>query len=158
MNPATTAALAAIAALLSACGAQRCGPETGEVARVVDGDTVVLRSGETVRYLLVDTPELSDPPECYGPEARQANGELVAEQAVRLRYDMECEDRYGRLLAFVTAAGTEVNRVLVERGMACVLRIPPNGAEEAPLFERLEAAARASRRGLWGACGRLPPC
>ena len=150
-------ALASVAAILSGCG-PACGPGSGEVARVVDGDTIVLRSGETVRYLLVDTPEISEPAECYGFEARLANVSLVAGKAVQLRYDVQCEDRYGRLLAFVSVDGIEMNRLLVERGLACVLRIPPNGVQEAPLFEQQEAAARESRRGLWGACVRDPPC
>jgi micrococcal nuclease len=128
------------------------------VAHVVDGDTIVLRSGQKVRYLLVDTPEITEPVECYGIEARHSNLGLVAGKTVQLRYDVECDDRYGRLLAFVVADGREVNRVLVERGLACVLQIPPNGAAEVPTFDELEAAARASRRGLWGACVRDPPC
>jgi micrococcal nuclease len=145
-------------AALGACGGTPCGPEFGEVARVIDGDTVVLRSGETVRYLLIDTPETADPPECYGVEAREANRALVEGRAIRLRYDVQCEDRYGRLLAYVSADGGEVNRTLVERGFACVLHIPPNGADAWSTFEELEAAARESRLGLWGACAGAPPC
>ena len=148
----------AIGAVAAACGGNPCGPEFGEVARVIDGDTIVLRSGEAIRYLLIDTPETGDSPECYGVEAREANRALVEGRAIRLRYDVQCEDRYGRLLAYVSADGGEVNRTLVERGFACVLHIPPNGADAWRAFEALEAAARESRRGLWGACARAPPC
>jgi micrococcal nuclease len=157
-NHARVLIAASVAALLWACGAEPCGPRSGEVARIVDGDTIILRSGATVRYLLIDTPETTDPPECYGIEAREANRALVAGKAVQLRYDVECEDRYGRLLAYVDVDGSEANRVLVARGFACAQHIPPNGAEEAARFEELEAAARDSRRGLWGACVRDPPC
>lgn len=150
-------ALSSVGAMVSACG-DACGPAAGEVARVVDGDTIVLRSGETVRYLLADTPEIAEPPECYGVEARLANVALVSGKGVNLRYDAQCEDRYGRLLAFVSVAGRAVNQLLVESGLACALRIPPNGAEEWPLFQQLEATARESRRGLWAACERDPPC
>ena len=148
----------AAVALGAGCGGDRCGPEDGEIARVLDGDTVVLRSGETVRYALIDTPETGDAPECYAVEAREANRALVAGRPLRLSYDVECEDRYGRLLAYVSVDGREVNRTLVERGFACVLHIPPNGADAWARFEELQAAAKESHRGLWGVCTADMPC
>lgn len=143
---------------VSACAPERCGPRRGEVVRVLDGDTVVLRSGEIVRYLLIDSPETGDPPECFGLEAREANRALVAGKEVQLRYDAECEDRYGRLLAHVEVAGREVNRTLVERGFACLSRFPLSDAADSEEIEELEAQAREARRGLWGACAREHPC
>jgi micrococcal nuclease len=148
----------AATALLGACGGAECGPEGGEVARIIDGDTIVLRSGETVRYLLIDAPETAHPPHCYGMEALEANRALVDGRTIRLRYDVQCEDPYGRLLAYVTVADREVNQTLVERGFACVLHIPPNGADVWQHFEELQAAAKQFHRGLWGACAQAPPC
>jgi len=46
--------------------------------------------------------------------------------------------------------------LLVERGYACVLHIPPDGDDRAAEFTALEAAARAAHRGLWGACDPIP--
>jgi micrococcal nuclease len=135
----------------------RCGPSSAVVSRVIDGDTVELDSGERVRYLLVDTPEISGgEPECFGPEATQFNTELVLGQRVELRYDVECTDRYDRLLAYVSVGDREVNRLLVERGYACVLYIPPNGMDRVDEYRHLEALAQGGARGLWGACEEVP--
>jgi micrococcal nuclease len=66
------------------------------------------------------------------------------------------QDRYDRLLGYVEIDGRSVNRLLVERGLACVLRIPPNGEEVADEFASLEAAARARMVGMWGSCEDVP--
>jgi micrococcal nuclease len=124
------------------------------VARVIDGDTIELASGEKLRYLLVDTPESTGgAKDCFGAEAATLNRDVVEGQVVELTYDeAACTDRFGRTLAYVSVAGREVNRLLVERGYACVLHIPPGGDDRADAFSALEAAARAARRGMWGAC------
>ena len=148
---------------LAGCGADgadgTCGPEHGVVARVVDGDTLVLASGEKVRYLLVDTPEsVNGADDCFGHEAAQLNRSLADGHEVTLRYDdAACHDRYGRLLAYVTVDGREINSLLVERGYACVLYLPPAGTSRHVAVERLEAEARAQHRGLWAAC-EVAPC
>ena len=104
--------------VLCACGSEpSCGPGAGVVSRVVDGDTVVLQSGERVRYLLVDTPETTNGKhECFGAECRDFNRSLVEGRNVRLEYGEACTDRYGRLLAYVTVDGREVNSLLAKAG------------------------------------------
>lgn len=130
-----------------------CGPSSAVVARVIDGDTVELDDGQRVRYLLVDTPEVSGQTECFGPEAEDFNRSLVEGQRVDLFYDeAECTDRYGRLLAFVEVQGRSVNRLLLERGLACVLYIPPGGEDRVDDYEQAEATAQAGQVGMWGAC------
>jgi micrococcal nuclease len=143
---------------LCACGSESaCGPSAGVVSRVVDGDTVVLQSGERVRYLLVDTPEsTSGKSECFGTQARDFNRSLVEGRVVRLHYSEACTDRYGRLLAYVTVDGREVNARLVEGGYACVLYVPPAGESRRSEFKALESSARNAERGLWGACSTAP--
>jgi micrococcal nuclease len=144
------------AALLAACGGggdERCGPSEGVVARAIDGDTIELESGETIRYLLVDTPESTGgATDCFGENAHTFNEDLVVGKTVQLAYDVECEDHFGRLLAYVTVGANEVNPLLVERGYACVLHIPPNGDDRVDEFQALEDAARASGAGMWSAC------
>jgi micrococcal nuclease len=134
---------------------------TGRVVRVVDGDTVKVRIGDsvrTVRYIGVDTPESvkpGTPVECYAKPASHFNERLVEGKRVRLRYGPERYDRYGRVLAYVYLAGdrqTFVNAVLVRRGYARTLAIAPN-TQYAGLFEVIERRARRHGRGLWGACG-----
>jgi micrococcal nuclease len=134
----------------------RCGPSSGVVDHVVDGDTVVLTSGERVRYLLVDTPEVTEGKnECWGSQATDHNAALVVGQSVTLEYDVECEDVYGRLLAYVAVEGIEVNRDLLETGNACMLHIPPNGSGRWVEYQAIEDAAKQAKVGMWGACGTV---
>lgn len=146
------------ASVLSQCGCAQpewtCGPSSAVVKNVIDGDTIDLVSGERVRYMLVDTPELRGErgPDCFAAEAARINRDLVLGREIELRYDRECHDRYGRLLAYVSLQGVDINRRLVERGYGCVLYIPPNGRADEEWFSRLEEEARVGRRGMWGLC------
>ncbi|MDX2088554.1 MAG: thermonuclease family protein [Kofleriaceae bacterium] len=146
-------------ALLAACGepTSPCGPTSAVVARVVDGDTIDLESGERIRYLMVNTPETTGGKnECYGANAVQFNKDLVEGKAIELEYDEKCTDRFDRTLAYVRVNGQEVNTLMLERGYACLLHIPPNGDDRADEFEALEDAAKAAKRGLWGTCDPIP--
>ncbi len=143
---------AAVALLVGCDGGSKCGPTKAYVAQITDGDTIELDNGEKVRYLGVDTPETYGTVDCYGPEAKLFNRDLVEGQEVKLEYDVECRDMYDRLLAYVYVDGQMVNRVLLERGYARVLIIPPNGQKYEQEFEDLEAAARNAGVGLWGTC------
>ncbi len=143
---------------LAGCGSgPACGPQDAVVDRVIDGDTVVLAGGIKIRYLLVNAPEITNGhDDCYGANAAQQSSDLVLGRTVQLDYDVQCQDKYGRTLAYVTVDGQDVSRLLVERGFACVLHIPPNGDSRAAEFTALEATARAAKRGLWGACDPIP--
>jgi micrococcal nuclease len=140
------------------CSGSPCGPETAVVARAVDGDTVVLSTGEKVRYLNVDAPETTQGHhDCFGVEAADFNASLVEGREVSLRYDgASCSDRYGRLLAWLSVDGVEVNRELVTRGLACALSVPPGGQGRDEEFSTLESEAKTARRGMWGACVATP--
>jgi micrococcal nuclease len=135
------------------------GKASGVVTRVVDGDTVhvsIHGDDEAVRYIGVDTPETvkpRTPVQCFGKAASAYNHRLIEGEEVRLRYDRERRDRYGRLLAYVYRArdGLFVNAALVRGGYATTLTIPPN-TEHASQFASLERRARDDRRGLWRAC------
>lgn len=128
------------------------------VTRVVDGDTVEVSLGgatENVRYIGIDTPESvipDQPAECFGERAGRFNETLVEGEEVRLVFDAERRDQYGRLLAYVYLGDELVNAELVRRGFARTLTIPPN-TEHADLFARLAQSAGNAGRGLWGACG-----
>lgn len=141
------------ALVLTGCTApdmvERCGPAEAIVVRAIDGDTVELDSGERVRYLLVDSPEHGD---CFGAEAAAQNRALVEGELVTLAYGERCRDDYDRLLAYVEVDGREINLLIVERGLACVLWIPPDGEDRREAFTVAEAAAKQQRVGLWGAC------
>lgn len=139
------------------------GMQAGQVVRVVDGDTIMVEldgQEERVRYIGIDTPESAipnEPPECYGPEASDANAELVAGETVYLERDASDRDQYGRLLryVFIDPDGDGellfVNRELVLEGYADARRYEPDTSRA----EQLAAAERQAKdadRGLWGAC------
>jgi micrococcal nuclease len=134
-----------------------CGPRQAIVERVIDGDTIIVSGGVRVRYILVDAPETTGGrDDCYGASAAQFNRDLVLGKTIQLTYDVDCEDAYDRTLAYVVVGGQDVNKLLVERGYACVLHIPPDGDARAGELQAAQATAQAARRGLWGACDPLP--
>jgi micrococcal nuclease len=147
--------LAAIAVLAGAC--HDAGGTTAVVTRVIDGDTVELASGEKIRYLMVNAPETTNGhDDCYGSNAATFNSDLVLDKTVTLDYDVVKTDMFGRTLAYVTVDGQEVNSLLLERGYACLLHIPPNGDDRLAEFKALETAAKTANRGLWGSCSPIP--
>lgn len=102
------------------------------VERVVDGDTLIVDGGERVRLIGIDTPETKAedrPVECFGPEASAHLAFLLASGSdVRLAYDEESSDQYGRTLAYVyrRSDGLFVNAALVEGGYARAGSYRPN--------------------------------
>jgi len=148
--------LVALALLASACEESPCGASEGKVTRILDGDTVELEDGRKIRYLLVDTPETSDG-DCFAENAKQFNSDLVLNKDITLQYDVECEDRFGRTLAYVSVGGMEVNTLMISRGYACVLHISPDGDARLDEFKALELAASGAGRGRWAMCNPLPP-
>ena len=132
-------------------------PMSARVVRAIDGDTIEVAIGggtDDVRYIGVDTPETvkpGEPVQCYGPEASAFNHELVDGETVRLVFDRELRDVYGRLLAYVHADGEFVNAELVRGGYARTLEIPPNTAR-ADRLNAIERTAADAGIGLWGAC------
>jgi micrococcal nuclease len=117
------------------------------VSRIIDGDTVVMASGEHVRYIGVDTPEMN-PLEPFAREATEANRQLVEGKMVRLEKDVSETDRYGRLLRYVWVESTLVNLELVRRGLAEAKAYPPDVRYQA-LLEAAEAEAKLAGRGMW---------
>jgi micrococcal nuclease len=120
------------------------------VVRVVDGDTVVLRSAGKSRLIGVDTPEVFGRPECFGAEAsRFAKTTLRPGMAVNVQRDAQPRDRYGRSLIYLTLAdGRSFNELLVKEGFALPMTIAPN-VRHAGRFRELAGRARSEMAGLW---------
>lgn len=134
-----------------------CGPTLSAVDWVIDGDTIMLASGEPVRLILVDTTEITNGKnECWGEQARQFTVDMVEGHEVTLEYDGECRDQYDRLLAYVSVDGVEVNRALLEQGQACLTYFPPDGEDRVFEYQQLESAAKQANLGMWGACNPVP--
>ena len=142
----------------------------GYVVSITDGDTfdMCISRGYgceltdetiTVRLVQIDTPEDGDVKECYGATASLELADLLVEGAPVIAVtdpNLDQEDTYGRMLAWVWSPLELVNLSLVTRGAAAPYFY--KGARGA-FSERLESealAARAAQRGLWGACPGTP--
>ena len=150
------AALALLAArgfLVTPPAAPAASEREALVRWVADGDTVRISTGEYVRYIGIDTPELHHPKkpvQFYGREAAEFNRHLVEGKKIRLEFDVERHDKFHRLLAYVYLPdGTFVNAELVRQGYARLMTFPPN-VKYADLFRKLQTEAREAKRGLWG--------
>ncbi len=123
------------------------------VESVNDGDTITIDSGERVRLVQIDAPELVD--ECYGRNAADVLRRLLpGGTRVSLVRDRRLDDRdkFGRLLRYVFKGSLNVNLALVEKGAASAYFF--HGDRGSNASELLDAAknARAASRGAWGAC------
>lgn len=159
------------------------------VVHVLDGDTLQLLNGERVRLLGIDAPESINNAKLYldakrtgqedkeiiemGKKATEFTRKLVEGRRIRLEYDVQKKDKYGRRRAYVyifrcgpacmdEAEGSRelefvrnenglfifLNATLVKAGYAKVMIIPPN-VKYQELFVRLEKEAREQKRGLW---------
>jgi micrococcal nuclease len=147
--------LAGVAALVPAHRADAA-PRlaTGTVVSIYDGDTLTLATGQRVRLLQIDTPELA-PGECY---SRAARTELVRLVPIGSRIELEADprldqvDRYGRLLRYVRRNGLNVNLELVRRGAAAPYFYEGDRGRYAAALSAAAASAKHARRGLWKSC------
>lgn len=136
-------------------------PQTVKVTRVIDGDTIEIESGQKVRYIGINTPELHDPRksvECFAQEAYIKNKELVEGKTIRLEKDVSETDKYQRLLRYVylenlnaTNEALFVNKYLVEQGFALASAYPPD-VKYAKIFTASQQQAEQNRTGLWNKC------
>lgn len=127
------------------------------VVKVIDGDTIKLKDGRSVRYINIDTPELDA---CFGEEAKAINERLVAEKKVRLETDTNEMDRFGRQLAYVyveNEKGEEVfvNQYLLEEGAGEFFLDTVNLRYQDVLIETAQRAHEEDK-GLWQACAPDP--
>src|SRR5262245_7201389 len=101
-----------LVAFVIGCGSDPCSGPTDlqaaqplpTITRGIDGDTVVVDSIGTVRLIGVDTPETVDPRRpvgYFGKEASEFTTRLATGKQVRLEFDQDRTDRYGRTLAYV---------------------------------------------------------
>lgn len=128
--------------------------EKARVARVIDGDTVILDNGEHVRYIGINAPEVEKfgrGAECFGNEARDFNRRLVEGKIIELEKDISNTDKYGRLLRYIYLNGEMVNEILVRSGYASVRAYPPDLKYHSRLIS-LEKEAREVHKGIWYTC------
>lgn len=124
------------------------------IIKVYDGDTITLSTGEKVRFLQIDTPELS-PAECYGEEARSALVSLLNSPGqLSLKTDPKLDkvDRYGRLLRYVFIGKTNINLRLVEIGAAAPYFYKGDKGQYSTQILKAAQNAKAKSLGLWKSC------
>lgn len=122
------------------------------VTRVIDGDTFVIATGQRVRLIGINTPEVNQP---YYLEAKQKLASLIENKEVQMEKDVSETDKYGRLLRYVYIDSLFVNAELVKEGYAQAFTYPPD-VKHADEFVTLEREARAAGKGLW-AVRKTPP-
>ena len=146
-----------IASLVSAARATSGETVTYRIDHVTDGDTLVLRNGQRIRLVQIDTPEVYFGNECYGRAASRVTKRLLPPGArVRLYAEPATRiDDYGRLLRYVRAKdGVNANIALVAVGAAAPYFYKGRRGEYASRLEILAKSAKAKHLGLWGACPR----
>jgi len=135
------------------------------VKHVADGDTLVLENNEKVRLIGVDTPELGDKDRNarnagrngisrrtvneFAVKAKTFAENAIEGQQVRLDYDWQRSDKYGRTLAYVYRVPDDffLNAEIIKKGYGfAYTRFPFKYQEE---FKGYENEARANKKGLW---------
>lgn len=129
--------------------------EEVEVTRVIDGDTfecVINGKTQKVRLIGVDTPESVHPDKNKnseeGKKASDYTKEKLQGKKVGLEYDVQKNDKYGRILAYVWNESKMYNLELLEKGYAKVMTIPPN-IKYSKLFLEKQKIAQETNQGFW---------
>lgn len=124
------------------------------VTYVIDGDTIEIDTGERVRLIGINAPEISyneKPSDCFSQEAKQKLSMLVDSKMIQLERDVTNEDKYERLLRYVWIDNLLVNETLVLEGYAVVDVFQPDTAYVQRLY-RAQHFARIKKKGLWKKC------
>jgi micrococcal nuclease len=111
---------------------------------VIDGDTFKLETGETVRLIGIDAPELSQP---GGEKSREYLVKLVLDKGITLETGYEDRDKYNRLLRFVYLGNLCINEEMIKQGYAEARYSTENPIREH--YIQLEIEAETAKAGLW---------
>ena len=130
------------------------GLDTAQVRQVIDGDTLRLQDGRSVRMIGINAPEIGrqgrgDEP--YAVAARRRLQALVddSDGLVGLQLGRESKDRYQRTLAHVYGrGGVNFEAQLLTEGLALQVAVAPN-VEQIACQQLAERAARKAGLGLW---------
>ena len=125
-----------------------------KVAKVIDGDTLRLADGRSVRLIGLNAPELGRKERRAEPFADAARLKLEAlvnanDWQVGLREGRQAKDHYGRILAHTfDDAGRNLEALLLFEGLAFYVAISPN-TQLVSCHRSVEQEARVAARGLW---------
>ena len=123
------------------------------VNHVIDGDTIILSDNRHVRLIGIDTPEIGHDgrkSEMGADEARDYLGRLLkTNKTIFIIYDQQRNDHYQRTLAHLFLQdGTSIQSLLLRRGLATPLTIPPN-LGMLDCYQTSSLYARQHHIGLW---------
>ncbi|WP_093264352.1 thermonuclease family protein [Psychrobacillus sp. OK032] len=131
-----------------------------EVIDVIDGDTIKVNykgNVETIRYLLIDTPEMYHQTlgkQPYGDEAKSRNKQLLNSGDVSIEFDVgDRVDDYNRMLAYIYVDGVSVQETLLEEGLARVAYVFPPNTKYIDAFEQAAELAKYKKIGVWETTG-----
>ena len=129
-----------------------------KVSKITDGDTFYVTTSSSEKYKIrligIDAPETRNVgvkvrKEYFGTEAKIFVTQILKNKKVKLTFDVQKTDRYGRVLAYVYLEnGIFLNQYLVEKGYAVVSTFPPN-VKFVEVFTKAEKSARNKKLGLW---------
>ncbi|MGB4447009.1 MAG: thermonuclease family protein [Cloacibacterium sp.] len=129
-----------------------------KVSKITDGDTFYVTTSSSEKYKIrligIDAPETRNlgvkvHKEYFGTEAKIFVTQLLKNKKVKLTFDVQKTDRYGRVLAYVYLEnGIFLNQYLVEKGYAVVSTFLPN-VKFVEKFTQAERNARKLKLGMW---------
>ncbi|KRW74254.1 nuclease [Pseudomonas sp. TTU2014-096BSC] len=147
-----------VSAFFAAAASAACSPpgplQVQKVAQVIDGDTLRLVDGRSVRLIGLNTPELGSKGRRAEPFAERARRRLQAlveasGGQVGLHSGEQARDNYGRWLAHAfDSAGNNLEASLLAEGLGYFVVVRPNAALAA-CHLLAERSAREARLGLW---------
>jgi micrococcal nuclease len=119
--------------------------DTVSCTAIIDGDTFRLETGEPVRLIGIDAPELSQP---GGEKSREYLAHLILGKNIALEKGYQDRDKYNRLLRFVYIGAVCINEEMIRQGYAEARYLFPDD----PVLEyyiQLEIEAEITKSGLW---------
>jgi endonuclease YncB( thermonuclease family) len=125
-----------------------------QVSRVVDGDTIIVKKGDTkltIRLVGIDAPEVSHAKNQPGQPFSQQSTKHLAGLVLNKTVDIKSHgpDRYGRTLGEVFLDGNNINLEMVKSGLAEVYRGTPAKGQNMELYWKAEEDARKTEKGMW---------
>jgi len=123
---------------------------TTKVTRIIDGDTFEIETGEKVRLIGINAPEISD---IFGQESKQYLENLILNKTISLEVDKlsSDRDRYQRLLRYAILDGIDINEKMLLDGFAfAYLRYDFSNSNK---YEQAQLYAREKNKGIWGGSG-----
>lgn len=126
-----------------------CLAQKATVQRVIDGDTYVIETGERVRMIGINAPEMKTE---QGPAAKLHLKQLIEGKEVNLIKDetgkQKDKDKYGRLLRYTELNGADINQLMVCNGFAIVYT--RFGFGKSAEYKKCQQQAKQNRLGIWG--------